>query len=131
MFSLFDLVSSLHQTKVHKYTVPLTAFCTLTGLYEWLVMSQGSSASTGWFVKGINEVIKDLKQVATYLDDVIVFDSYPMSHVQTIRSSSNACESITSSFPPRRRDWVSQMRTSWATPIPRRAYARTKKKCPH
>ena len=131
MFSLFDLVSSFHQIKAHENTVPLTAFCTPTGLYEWLVMSQGSSASTGWFVKGINEVIKDLKQVATYLDDVIVFDSYPMSHVQTIRSSSNACESITSSFPPRRLDWVPQMRTSGATPLPPRAYARTRKKCPH
>ena len=49
-------------------------------------MPQGSSASPGWFVKVINEVIKDLKQVAAYLDDVIVFDSDPIAHVQTIRS---------------------------------------------
>ena len=34
----------------------------------------------------INEVIKDLKQVAAYLDDVIVFHSDPIAHVQTIRS---------------------------------------------
>ena len=67
-------------------TVPLTAFCTPTGLYEWLVMPQGSSASPGWFVKVINEVIKGLKQVAAYLDDVIVFDSDPIAHIQTIRS---------------------------------------------
>ena len=59
VFSLFDLVSSFHQTKAHKDTVPLTAFCTPTGLYEWLVMPQGSSASPGWFVKVINKVIKD------------------------------------------------------------------------
>ena len=49
-------------------------------------MPQGSSASPGWFVKVINEVIKDLKQVMAYLDDVIVFDSDPIAHVQTIRS---------------------------------------------
>ena len=49
-------------------------------------MPQGSSASQGWFVKVINEVIKGLKQVAAYLDDVIVFDSDPIAHVQTIRS---------------------------------------------
>ena len=49
-------------------------------------MPQGSSASPGWFVKVINEVIKDLKQVAAYLDDIIVFDSDPIAHVQTIRS---------------------------------------------
>ena len=34
----------------------------------------------------INEVIKDLKQVAAYLDDVIVFYSDPIAHVQTICS---------------------------------------------
>ena len=34
----------------------------------------------------INEVINGLKQVAAYLDDVIVFDSDPIAHVQTIRS---------------------------------------------
>ena len=86
MFSLFNLVSSLHQITAHKGKVPLTAFCPLTGLYEWLGMPQGSSASPGWFVKVINEVIKYLKQVEAYLDDVIVFDSDPVAHVRTIRS---------------------------------------------
>ena len=86
VFSLFDLVSSFHQIKAHKDTVPLTAFCTPTGLYEWLVVPQGRSTSPGWFVTVINEVIKDLKQVAAHLDDVIVFDSDPIAHVQTIRS---------------------------------------------
>ena len=56
VFSLFDLVASFHQITAHKDTVPLTAFCTPTGLDEWLVMPQGSSALPGWFVKVINEV---------------------------------------------------------------------------
>ena len=86
VFSLFELVSSFHQIKAHKDTGPLTAFCTPTGLYEWLVVPQGRSTSPGWFVTVINEVIKDLKQVAAHLDDVIVFDSDPIAHVQTIRS---------------------------------------------
>ena len=34
VFSLFDLLSSFHQITAHKNTVPLTAFCTPTGLYE-------------------------------------------------------------------------------------------------
>ena len=41
----------------HKDIVAPTAFCTPAGLYECL-MPQGSSASLGWFVKVINEVIK-------------------------------------------------------------------------
>ena len=84
--SLFDLVSSFHQITAHKDTVPLTAFCTPTGLHEWLVMPQGSSASPGWFVKVINEVTKGLEQVAAYLNDVIVFDSDPPTPVKTIRA---------------------------------------------
>ena len=44
---LFDSVASFHQIPAHKDTVPLTAFCTPTGLYEWLVMLEGSSASPG------------------------------------------------------------------------------------
>ena len=54
---LFDLVSSFHQITVHKDTTLLAAFCIPAGLYEWLVMPQDRSASTGWFVKLINEEI--------------------------------------------------------------------------
>ena len=81
IFSLFDLVYSLHQIAVHKDTILLTAFCVPTRLFEWLVMSQASSAAPGWFVKAINEVIKGLDRVAAYLDDVIVFDADPSIHV--------------------------------------------------
>ena len=86
VLSLFDLVSSFHQIKAHKDTVPLKALSTPTGIYEWLLMPQSSSASPGWFVEVSNEVITGLKQVAVYLDDAIVFDSDPIAYVQTIRS---------------------------------------------
>ena len=90
VFSLFDLVSSFHQITAHKDAVPLTAFSTPNSLYERLVMPQGSSASPGWLVKVINEVIKGLEQVAAYLDDVIVFDSDPTAHVDTMRCALRA-----------------------------------------
>ena len=84
IFSLFDLVTSFHQITVHEDTISFTAFCTPTRLFESLVMPQGSNEAPGWFVKVINEVIKGLANVATYLDDVIVFDSDPSVHVHTI-----------------------------------------------
>ena len=68
ILSLFNLVSSFHQITVHKDTMYLTAFCTPTRLFKWLVMPQGSSAAPGEFVKVINEVIKGLDRVAAYLD---------------------------------------------------------------
>ena len=86
IFSLFDLVSSFHQITAHPDTVPLTAFCTPTQLFEWLVMPQGSNAAPGWFVKVINEVTRGLERVVAYLDDVIVFDAGPSDHIPTIRA---------------------------------------------
>ena len=59
---VLDLVSSFHQITVHKDTIPLTALCTPTRLFEWLVMPQGSSAAPGWFVRVINEAIKGQSQ---------------------------------------------------------------------
>ena len=82
--SLFDLVSAFHQITVQKDTISLTAFCTPTRLFEWLVMPQGSSAVPEWFVKVINEVLKGLANVAAYLDDLTMFDSDPSAHVLTI-----------------------------------------------
>ena len=86
VFSLLNLVFSFGQKKAQKDKVPLSAFSTPTGLYDWLVMPQGSSASPGWFVKVINDVLKYSKQVTAYHDDVNVFDSDPIAHVQTILS---------------------------------------------
>ena len=61
-------------------------FGTPAGLYERLVMPQGSSASPVWCVKVIDDAIKDLEQVSAYLDDVIALDSDPMAHVKTMRT---------------------------------------------
>ena len=86
VFFLFHLVSSLYEIAAHEDTVHLTVFCNPTGLYEWLVMTEDSRASSGWFVKVANEVTKSLEQEAAYLDDVIVFDYDPMAHVKTTRA---------------------------------------------
>ena len=79
-------MSSFHRITIDKDTIPLTAFGIPTRLFEWLVMPQGSNAALGWFVKVVNEVIRDLDRVAAYLDDVIVFDPDPTAHVANIRS---------------------------------------------
>ncbi|CAB1100851.1 unnamed protein product [Ectocarpus sp. CCAP 1310/34] len=86
IYSLFDMKSSFHQITVHRDTIPLTAFVTSSGLFEWLKMPQGSAAAPGWYCKVVNEVIKNLRGVASYLDDLIVFDATLAAHVATIRS---------------------------------------------
>ncbi|CAB1103321.1 unnamed protein product [Ectocarpus sp. CCAP 1310/34] len=78
--------SSFHQITVHHDTIPLTASVTSSGLFEWLKMPQGSSTAPGWFCKVVNEVIKNSRGVASYLDDLIVFDDTPATHVGTMRA---------------------------------------------
>ena len=56
--------------------IPLTASRTPTRVLGWL----GCSAAPGWFVK-LNDIFKDLANVATYLDDVIVVGPDPTDHV--------------------------------------------------
>ena len=83
--SLFDFTSSFHQNINDKDTVPLTAFCTPARLLESLVLPQGASQSRGWFMRVINEVIGNLERVLAYLDDVIVHDKDPASHIVNLR----------------------------------------------
>ena len=109
MLSLFNLVSSFDQITAHKDTVSLTAFCAPTGLYERLVIPQGSSASSGWFVQVINEVVKGLGQVVAYLDDVIVFASDPTAHVDNIRALFERLCKYNLTFSPRRPASVPRM----------------------
>ena len=84
VFSIFDLNSAFHQIVCDKETVPLTAFCTPTQLFEWLRMPQGANASPSWFVKVINRVVQGLDRVLAYLDDVICFDEEPLEHVRNM-----------------------------------------------
>ena len=50
VFSVFDLFSGFTQLAIHPETIPLTAFCTPNGLYEWLRMPQGAAGAPAWFV---------------------------------------------------------------------------------
>ena len=62
-----------HQILVGERTIPLTAFCTPSGLYEWLVMPQGTSGSPDHFQRIINRITAGLQAFMTvYMDDALV-----------------------------------------------------------
>ena len=44
-FSSFDMMSEFHQIMIGENSVPLTAFCTISGLYEFLRMSMDTPAT--------------------------------------------------------------------------------------
>ena len=84
VFSVFDLFSGFTQLTVHPDTIPLTAFCTSNGLYEWLRMPQGAAGAPAWFVSVMRLVTAGLANIRMYLDDAIGSDDCPIYHVATL-----------------------------------------------
>ena len=84
VFSVFDLFSGFTQLTIHPDTIPLTAFCTPNGLYEWLRMPQGAAGAPAWFVSVMRLVTADLDNIPMYLDDAIGSDDSPIHHVATL-----------------------------------------------
>ena len=81
---MFDLFSGFTQLTTHPDTIPLTAFCTPNGLYEWLRMSQGAAGAPAWFVSVMRLVTNGLDNIRMYLDDAIGSNDSPIAHVATL-----------------------------------------------
>ena len=84
VFSVFDLFSGFTQLTIHPDTIPLTAFCTPNGLYEWLRMPQGAFGAPAWFVSVMRLVTAGLDNIRMYLDDAIGSDDCPLHHDTTL-----------------------------------------------
>ena len=84
VLSVFDLFSGFTQLTIHPDTIPLTAFCTPNGLYEWLRMPPGAAGAPAWFVSVMRFVTAGLDNILMYLDDAIGQDDCPLHHVATL-----------------------------------------------
>ena len=84
VFSMFDLFSGFTQLTIHPDTIPLTAFCTPNGLYEWLRMPQGAAGAPAWFISVMRLVTTGLDNIRMYPDDAIGSDGCPIHHVATL-----------------------------------------------
>ena len=84
VFSVFDLFSGFTQLTTHPDTIPLTAFCTPNGLYEWLRMPQGAAGAPAGFTSVMRPITADLDNIRMYLDDAIGSDDCPIHHVATL-----------------------------------------------
>ena len=79
------MMSGFHQILVGENSVPLTAFCTTSGLYEFLVMSMGTSGFPGHFQRVLQQVTVDVALFVTiYTDDVLVRSNGESSMVDYI-----------------------------------------------
>ena len=84
IFSVFGLFSGFTQLTIHPDTIPLTAFCTPYGLYEWLRMPQGAAGAPALFVSVMRLVTAGLDDIRMYLDDTVGSDDCPIHHVATL-----------------------------------------------
>jgi hypothetical protein len=87
VFSMVDLRSGYHETKIHPEDVPKTAFSTRYGLYEYLVMSFGLINTPAHFMYLMNSVfMPELdKFVVVFIDDILIYSMSEEEHAQHLR----------------------------------------------
>jgi hypothetical protein len=93
-WSKMDLLKGFYQLPMHKDSVKYTAFNTLLGKYEFLVMPMGLQNAPGSFMRAMNKVFEgllwdpNLRQecgVLVYLDDILVFSQTEEQHMDILK----------------------------------------------
>ena len=87
VFSKLDLASGYHQMRVEEKSVPLTAFRTRYGSYEFPVMPFGLSNAPAYFMDLMNRVFRDHLDsfVIVFIDDILVYSKDEASHAIHLR----------------------------------------------
>ena len=84
-FTTVDLHSGFHQLKIRESDIPITAFCTPDGLYEWLVTPMGLTNSPPSFVRALTKAMTiSKKRACLYFDDILIFGITFSSHLENL-----------------------------------------------
>ena len=89
VFSTIDLRSRYHHITLGKSSRAKTASVTSFGKYKFLMVPFGLAQAPAYFQLLMNKVLKGLKFVMTYLEDVIIFSenqSQHLEHLETVFS---------------------------------------------
>jgi transposase InsO family protein/dUTPase len=84
--STFDLASGYYQISMDKDSMPMTAFTTHHGLYEYMRMPFGLTNAPATFQRVMDSALAGLKwqTCLVYLDDIIVFSKTFDSHLKDL-----------------------------------------------
>jgi hypothetical protein len=82
-----DLVCAYYQILMEIADIHKTAFKTLFGMYEWLVMPQGLCNAVATFQRYMNWVLRDYigQFCAVYIDDIAIWSDSTEEHIEHVR----------------------------------------------
>lgn len=89
-FTVLDLASGFHQIEMNPSDISKTAFNVDTenngyrGHYEYLRMPFGLKNAPSTFQRVMDNVLRGLKNVMVYMDDIIVFSTSLQEHIQNL-----------------------------------------------
>jgi hypothetical protein len=88
IISVADAHSGYHQIPMALASISKTAFKTLFGTYEWLVMPFGLSNAPATFVRMVNEFFMDFlhEWLVVYMDDFLIHSKSPAEHLKHLRA---------------------------------------------
>jgi len=87
-FAVMDLQSGFHQMPVHPSAVPLTAFATPLGLFEYLRMPFGLRNAPAYFQQAMENTFSGMLHhgVEVYIDDIVVYAKTREEFLKTLRA---------------------------------------------
>ena len=91
-FTVFDALKGYHQCPLDEESQKLTTFITPFGRFKYLRAPYGISSISEHYNRRMDEAFTGLSDFRKIVDDVVVFDSDPKTHVQHVRQLLRRCE---------------------------------------
>lgn len=85
IFSKLDLKSAYHQLDLHESSRDLTCFVSHEGLFRYTKVCFGLASAPTCFQKTMSIILRDLKNVECFIDDIIVFGRTQLEHNTALR----------------------------------------------